>query len=772
MKPIRKLLLRELLVLVGLLVLVSVVLAWFSTNRILNEQIEARSRENLDHLAGDIRKDLSDIERVGQSAQRWWSAGKIRTDDVPAMERQLAPMLETFPGVANLVIVTTDGWGLSFSREAEGLSSYHLDARQEKALKRVLRLKGQMVDKPKWEPSPYKVFRRPWFLAAQAAPAARWVSAYQFADTPSHGLSYAIPLRDAHGVFRGALCVDIFLSSLSEQTWAAQPTAGSQALVTDPEGKALILPRGIVPEGSSRQVSPFLRPVSPEFLPLFHSLLEKWKAQGQSPRTIHLRQGLRNYTCTVKALEGVEGVQWYLSLAVPNSDYLGGSGQVAAFLLVAGALASILAAWRSVRLANRFGSPLEALALAAQKLGSGAAPDPVPTRIAEFRALGEAIHRAGQALEKESDLQLKLQHSQRLETVGTLAGGIAHDVNNQLAAIVGQLNLGREQLAAGHPAALRMEKAEEAAHRCAQMIKSLLSFSHQTPPVLENLDLNELVRRTASLVERLLGGRIRLDLGLAQGLSSIRGDHVSLEQVLMNLAVNARDAMPQGGRLLLSTQAAHRGEVCLSVKDSGVGIPEELLPRIFDPFFTTKEVGKGTGLGLAMVFGIVQAHGGRIEVDSHVGKGTEFRIYLPTGNQGQAAVHEYQTRDLAEVSLAGRRILVVEDEMPLRELLGEAFTKRRAQVDSARDGAEGWALWQGSHYDLVVSDQRMPELTGLELLAHIRARGSQVPVILASGYGLEGIEAELARDPRLRTLSKPFSFKSLFALVGELLEDK
>jgi len=770
MKPIRKLLLRELLLLTGLLVLASIILAWVGTSRLLDEQIEARSRENLSRLASDIRRDLSDVERVGDTASRWWNAGKIHLQDVGPTETQLASLLETFPEVANLVIIGMDGWGISCSREADGLSSYHLDARQENALKRYLRRGGQEIASPHWEPTPYRVFQRPWFLTAQGSNAPRWVGAYRFVNRPTHGLSYAIPFRDAQGVLQGALCVDIFLSSLSERTWAAKPTPGSQALVSDQEGRALILPRGAAPEADPRQSSSFLRPIGPDFLPLFHSLLARWKAEGQTQHPIRLRQGLRGYTCTVQPLEGVEGVQWYLSLAVPDSDYLGGGRRVVLLLLAAGALASLLAAWRSIRLAHRFGSPLEALAEAAKALGEGETPAPVPTQIAEFASLGEAIHRAGQAIEREAEFQMKLQHSQRLETVGTLAGGIAHDANNQLAAIIGQLNLGREYLAPNHPAAHRMEKAEDAAQRCAQMIKSLLGFSHQTRPELKRLDLNELVRHTGSLVERLLGGRIRLELELAPDLAPVLGDHVSLEQVLMNLAVNARDAMPKGGRLQVTTRPFASAEICLAVKDSGTGIPEQVLPRIFDPFFTTKEVGKGTGLGLAMVFGIVQTHGGRIEVDSQEGKGTEFRIILPTVARSQVPADEVPTRDLDEVSFAGRRILVVEDEAPLRDLMAEGFTARRAQVDTARDGAEGWALWRGSHYDLIISDQRMPELTGLELLARIRATGSRIPVILASGYGLEGAEAELARDPQLRILQKPFSFRKLFGLTNELLE--
>lgn len=171
-----------------------------------------------------------------------------------------------------------------------------------------------------------------------------------------------------------------------------------------------------------------------------------------------------------------------------------------------------------------------------------------------------------------------------------------------------------------------------------------------------------------------------------------------------------------------------------------------------------------------MVFGIVKAHGGSIEVDSAPGEGTLFRLQFPTleavpaeagGTQPTAA---FQPR-----SLAGRRILVVEDEAHLRDLLAEAFTQHRVQVDTAPDGAQGWALWQGCSYDLVVSDQRMPEMTGLELLHRIRASGSRVPVILASGYGLEGAEESLRKDPGVRLLPKPFTLQRLFSLVGELL---
>ncbi len=769
MQPIRRLILKELLLLFGLLAVVSTGLAWIGINRILDQQIEARSRDDLDKLARDIRRDLSEIERVGRTAARWWMEGSIGTKDIPAAEMQLAALMEEFPSVANLVLVSVEGWGLSMSRMPQGLLTYHLDARKEDAQKRYLRKEGRRLAHTFWEPTPYRVFQRPWLMAARQASAPQWVGAYRFVNRPTHGLSFAVPLRDAQGHFLGALCTDIFLDSLSQRTWAIQPTPNSQALVSDNEGKALILPRGTALHANASEAAPFLKPLSTDFMPLFQELLRRWDFLQRPTKLFPLRHQGTSYSCIVQPLEGVEGVKWFLSLAVPDEDYRSGGRRVALVILGAGILASLLATWRAFHMAHRFSAPLERLSDAAQALGTGSVPVSIPTDILEIGTLSEALQRAGSALEKEVELQLKLQHSQRLETVGTLTGGIAHDVNNQLAAIVGQINLGRELIAPGHPIAPRLDRAEEAAQRCARMIRSLLGFTHQAKPELETVSLNEIVRNTANLAERLLGGRIRLDLDLDARLPWIRGEAVSLEQVLMNLVVNARDAMPEGGTLRIATLVAASGEVCLSVQDSGTGIPKNVLPKIFDPFFTTKAVGKGTGLGLAMVFGIIKAHGGRIEVESEPKKGTEFRIFLNPFGAGNPSIDPARTASVPTEFLAGRRILVVEDETHLRDLVMEAFTQRHALVETAPEGRQGWALWQEKPFDLVVSDQRMPEMTGLELLAHIRATGSTMPVILASGYGLEGLETTLAQDPHLRYLPKPFTLQQLFALAQDLL---
>jgi two-component system cell cycle sensor histidine kinase/response regulator CckA len=477
----------------------------------------------------------------------------------------------------------------------------------------------------------------------------------------------------------------------------------------------------------------------------------------------------RRYAGRVLPLKGVEGLEWQLCLAVPEHDYLGSTHRMAVILGLIGLAFLALTVWRIHHLAKRLGDPLDALTHSAMALGEGRQPEPVTSNLLEVQTLDEALQKAGHALRKEAEMQLKLEHSQRLETLGTLTGGIAHDVNNQLASVLGQISLAGEHLPQGHPSLYRMHRAEQAVERCAQMLKSLLSFSHQVPPELRAVDLNELVSHTSSLLERVLGGLIRIEVIHSPCLPPILGEPVQLEQVILNLAINSRDAMPEGGKLTLRTLAVGKNQVCLSVEDTGAGIPKEILPQIFDPFFTTKEMGKGTGLGLAMVFGIVQNHGGRIEVDSQEGVGTRFRIFFEAQS---APAPQEPAREAPERSLhsfASVHILVAEDEPNLRELLTEAFSQRGAEVDAAPDGEIAWKKFQRGSYDLVISDQRMPECTGLELLSRIRATQSQVPMILASGFGLEGMMGELAKDPRLRFLAKPCMIHDFFSTAAELL---
>jgi signal transduction histidine kinase len=475
----------------------------------------------------------------------------------------------------------------------------------------------------------------------------------------------------------------------------------------------------------------------------------------------------------ITAFDGLPGIQWRLLLTVPEEDLLG-PARLQFWSLFGMALFSLgLAAWRIHHIARRVAGPIAQLGAAADALGQGDMPPPIHSHILEIRSLERALHRASESLAHQARLQRQLEHSQRMETVGTLAGGIAHDVNNQLAAILGQLHLCRELLPEGHSVLGRIQKAEDATLRCAQTTKALLSFSHQSRPELKPVDVNGLVENTANMLERLMGGRIRLNLVLADGLPSVAGDAVQLEQVLMNLCVNARDAMPSGGTLSLTTRLGEDGKVHLEVEDTGTGIPDNILPHLFEPFFTTKEIGKGTGLGLAMVFSILKAHHGEILAENVGSGGARFKITLPATRENRDEDRpEKRPADMrtAVPSLAGRRVLLVEDEFLLREMLSDVLTLARMQVTTAPDGALAWQAWQQAPgFDLVLSDQRMPDCTGLELMALIRASGSEVPFVLISGQGLEGVEESLALDPRVRLIQKPFELPKLLPILGELL---
>ena len=211
----------------------------------------------------------------------------------------------------------------------------------------------------------------------------------------------------------------------------------------------------------------------------------------------------------------------------------------------------------------------------------------------------------------------------------------------------------------------------------------------------------------------------------------------------------------------------------MEVQDTGTGIAEELLPHIFEPFVTTKDSTKGTGLGLAMVFGIVKAHQGRVTAENVPGGGARFVVSLPLAHVEEPPAAQLQSAPPGEeTALAGRRILVAEDEALLRDMLADALTRARAQVTMAPDGEVAWRAWQTGTFDLVLSDHRMPDCTGLELLERIRATGSVVPFILVSGQGLEGMEAALGKVPRVRLLPKPFELSRLLAVMTELLASR
>ena len=386
---------------------------------------------------------------------------------------------------------------------------------------------------------------------------------------------------------------------------------------------------------------------------------------------------------------------------------------------------------------------------------------------------------------REAQLEEQLRQSQKLEAIGRLAGGVAHDFNNILAVILMQTELLLTQGDVAESVRDGIQQIRAAAQRAANLTRQLLAFSRRQVMQARDLDLNEVVTNLATMLQRIIGEDLRLELRLYPTPLMTHADAGMLDQVLMNLAVNARDAMPEGGRLISETTAREFSAaeaaalldvkpghyVGLRVSDTGCGIPPEILPRIFEPFFTTKEPGKGTGLGLATVFGIVKQHGGCIQVASEPGRGTTFEVYLPALAETTTAASEAESRPGPRGGT--ETILLVEDDADVRLVTRITLERHGYRVLEAPDGLAALELWR-QHRDavaLLLTDLVMPgELDGRELAQRLRADRPQLKVIYTSGYSPELAGRELHSRSGEAFLQKPCPAERLLETVRECLD--
>ncbi|HEY4299737.1 MAG TPA: response regulator [Candidatus Didemnitutus sp.] len=382
-------------------------------------------------------------------------------------------------------------------------------------------------------------------------------------------------------------------------------------------------------------------------------------------------------------------------------------------------------------------------------------------------------------------LEEQLQQAQKMEAIGQLAGGIAHDFNNMLTVING-----RAQMLLDNPA-VPPEMAESirdifvAGERAAKLTRQLLVFSRKQFMLSQPVNVNEVIEDAVRMLRSMIGGHIRMELDLALDPPVVRADAGMLEQVLMNLVVNARDAMPEGGRLAIATshreiipsesprhpESAPGRHVCIEVRDTGGGIPPEIRTRIFEPFFTTKPLGKGTGLGLSTVFGIAKRHHGWVEVESEVGTGTAFKVFLPVCDEQPDA------RGIAAVEKSAESgtetILLVEDETAVRDFANAVLHQRGYRVlqsSSGMEAMEAWR-WHAAKISLLVTDLVMPgELTGIELAKKLRAERPDLRVIFVSGYSPESTGPAFASLTGMNFLLKPYTPRALAQMVREVLD--
>jgi len=379
----------------------------------------------------------------------------------------------------------------------------------------------------------------------------------------------------------------------------------------------------------------------------------------------------------------------------------------------------------------------------------------------------------------------QLRVTQKYEAIGQLAGGIAHDFNNVIGAIMGWAELALEECPPGSPLRNRLSKIHDQAERAAALTRQLLAFARRQMLEPRVVNLNDIVTEVASLLDKVIGKHIELKTALQPDLQAVRADPTQIEQVLMNLCLNSRDAMPKGGALTLDTKSfevdrdftsrypyARPGlYACLTVSDTGVGMTAKVLEHIFEPFFTTKELGKGTGLGLATVFGIVKQHGGFINVYSEPGQGSVFKVYLPVAT-GEA---QAQPETLAEDSVRGgsETILVAEDHPGISTMARELLERLGYTVISVSDGEEAVRVFaqEKDRIALALLDVVMPKLSGPEAYAHISAHRPGLPVIFATGYSAESAPLlDTLADKGVPILQKPYSPRVLARKIRELLD--
>jgi two-component system cell cycle sensor histidine kinase/response regulator CckA len=381
-------------------------------------------------------------------------------------------------------------------------------------------------------------------------------------------------------------------------------------------------------------------------------------------------------------------------------------------------------------------------------------------------------------------LEKQLVQAQKFEGIGQLAGGIAHDFNNMIGAILGWADLGMEETESGSRLHRHFEKVRHQAERAAALTRQLLAFARRQILEPRNIDMNKTVTETLSLLEKVIGSNIEIKTNLATDLAVVCADPTQVEQVLMNLCINARDAMPDGGSLIIETSNTSFDEkycaaqpfarpgryVMLSVSDTGTGMDSPTLDRIFEPFFTTKEMGKGTGLGLATVYGIARQHGGFVHVYSEVGLGSRFRVFLPFS--ATAAVAPERVEDTRPVRGGTETILVAEDHEGLREIARETLSNHGYQVLLAIDGEQAVQMFQSQRdqIDLVLLDVVLPKLSGPEAYSRICRENPEVPVIFATGYSPDIALLAKVQAQGLPVIQKPYSTRDLARKVRETLD--
>jgi PAS domain S-box-containing protein len=389
------------------------------------------------------------------------------------------------------------------------------------------------------------------------------------------------------------------------------------------------------------------------------------------------------------------------------------------------------------------------------------------------------------AEEEKEKMQLQLLQSQKMEAIGTLAGGVAHDFNNLLTTILGNANLTMNEIDEGSSAYSDLKEIATAASRAANLTRQLLLFSRKQPMGFYSHNVNSIINNLLKMLERLIGEDISINLKMESELWNSRVDEGNIEQVITNLVINARDAMAKGGEVIIKTEnitldeeqcktisKARPGKyVRISVEDNGIGMDNSIIPHIFEPFYSTKGPGKGSGLGLSVIYGIIEQHKGWINVYSELGKGSVFRFCLPASSMKE----EIRTRKTIlkkEFKGKGERILLIEDDPSVLKYTEKVLVKNGYTLITANNAEETLRIFnkEGKNIDLIISDMVLPDKTGLELVNQLLKLKSNLSVIFSSGYLDDKSQWDVIQEKGYRFLQKPFEVNDLLSAVRETLD--
>jgi PAS domain S-box-containing protein len=396
--------------------------------------------------------------------------------------------------------------------------------------------------------------------------------------------------------------------------------------------------------------------------------------------------------------------------------------------------------------------------------------------------------RVNEALAKQTQIEETLRQSQKMEAVGQLTGGIAHDFNNLLAGIIGSLDLMRMRIAQGRTEELEryVEGAMNSANRAASLTHRLLAFSRRQPLAPRPVDANQLIASVEELLRRTTGPSIQIELGLEAGLWATLCDPNQLENAILNLVINARDAMPDGGRLRIETSNVHLEQtdaaterevragpyICVSVSDTGVGIDPAILDKVFDPFFTTKPLGQGTGLGLSMIYGFAKQSEGHARIHSEVGRGTNVKLYLPRHQRAEEQSAPSGREQAVPQKLGSETVLVVEDEEIVRALIVEVLQDLGYKILEAEDGPAGLSVLQSAQdIALLITDVGLPGMNGRQLADAGRERRPDLKIIFITGYAESVMLNSGKLEPGMMVVTKPFTVSALEDDVRKIMQN-